>query len=77
VKAFKMVAEKQEAEKAIVAVTLTGRNTPPRKSADRTVRYDFVRDNGDWKIDDIKGARQRAMVDPRHAHGGAQELAWL
>jgi Protein of unknown function (DUF3828) len=56
VKAFKVVAGKQEAEKAVVAVTLTGRNTPPRKPADRTVRYDFVRDNGDWKIDDIKGA---------------------
>jgi Protein of unknown function (DUF3828) len=56
VKSFKVVAEKLEAETAVIAVTITGRNTPPRKPADQTVRYDFVRDGGDWKIDDIKGA---------------------
>jgi hypothetical protein len=56
VKSFKVVAEKLEADKAVIAVILTGRNTPPRKPADQTVRYDFVRDAGDWKIDDIKGA---------------------
>ncbi len=56
VKSFKVVAEKLEAEKAIIAVTLTGRNTPPAKPADRTVRYDLVRDGAEWKIDDIKGA---------------------
>jgi Protein of unknown function (DUF3828) len=51
VKSFKVVAEKLEAETAVIAVTITGRNTPPRKPADQTVR-----DGGDWKIDDIKGA---------------------
>jgi len=56
VKSFKVVAEKQEAEKVVIAVTITGRNAPPRKPADRTVRYDFVRDGSDWKIDDIRGA---------------------
>jgi hypothetical protein len=56
VKSFKVVATSLEAEKAVIAVTITGRNAPPRKPADQTVRYDFVRDAGDWKIDDIKGA---------------------
>ena len=56
VKSFKVVAERPEAERSVIAVTITGRNTPPRKPADRTVRYDFVRDAGEWKIDDIKGA---------------------
>jgi hypothetical protein len=56
VKSFKVVAEKLEADKAVIAVTITGRNTPPRKLADQTMRYDFVRDGADWKIDDIKGA---------------------
>ena len=56
VKTFKVAATSLEAEKAVIAVTLTGRNTPPRKPADRTVRYDFVRDGTDWKIDDIKSA---------------------
>ena len=56
IKSFKVVAEKTEADKAVIAVTFTGRNAPPRKPADRTVRYDFVREAGNWKIDDIKGA---------------------
>ena len=56
VKSFKVVAEKLEADKAVIAVTIAGRNTPPRKTADQTVRYDFVRDTANWKIDDIKGA---------------------
>ena len=56
VKSFQVVAEKLEADKAVIAVTINGRNMPPRKPADQTVRYDFVRDAGDWKIDDIKGA---------------------
>ena len=56
VKSFKTVAEKLEPEKATVAVTITGHNAPQPKPADRTVRYDFVRDGGQWKIDDIRGA---------------------
>jgi hypothetical protein len=56
VKSFKVVATSLETDKAVITVIITGRNTPPRKPADRTVRYDFVRDGGDWKIDDIKGA---------------------
>jgi Protein of unknown function (DUF3828) len=56
VKSFKVVAEKTEADKAVITVTFTGRNTPLRKPADRTVRYDLVREAGNWKIDDIKGA---------------------
>jgi hypothetical protein len=56
IKSFKVVAEKTEADKALIAVTFIGHNTPPRKPADRTVRYDFVREAGGWKIDDINGA---------------------
>jgi hypothetical protein len=56
VKSFKLVAEKVEAEKAVIAVTIAGRNASRRKPADQTLRYDFVRDGGEWKIDDIKGA---------------------
>ncbi len=56
VKSFKVVATSLEADKAVITVTITGRIAPPRKPADRTARYDFVRDDGDWKIDDIKGA---------------------
>ena len=56
VKSFKAVAEKREPEKATVAVSLTGRSAKPPKPADRTVRFDFVRDAGQWKIDDIRSA---------------------
>jgi Protein of unknown function (DUF3828) len=55
VKSFKVDAEKLEAGKAVIAVTITGRNTPPRKGADQVVRYEFVREADKWKID-IKGA---------------------
>jgi hypothetical protein len=56
VKSFKVATETQEADKATLAVTIQGRNTPPRKPTDRTIRYAFVRDGAEWKIDDIKGA---------------------
>jgi hypothetical protein len=56
VKSFKVDAEKLEADKALIAVTIAGRNTPPRKPSDQIVRYDFVREANAWKIDDIKGA---------------------
>jgi len=56
VKSFKVDTEKSESDKATIAVTITGHNTPQRKAADQTVRYEFVRDGAAWRIDDIKGA---------------------
>ena len=56
VKSFKVVAEKQEADKAVIAVTIDSHQTPPSKPADRIIRYEFVREAGGWKIDEIKGA---------------------
>jgi hypothetical protein len=55
VKSFKVVAEKLEADKAAIAVTITG-SRPDTKPADQVVHYDFVRDGDKWKIDDIKGS---------------------
>ncbi|MBR1173534.1 DUF3828 domain-containing protein [Bradyrhizobium sp. KB893862 SZCCT0404] len=55
VKSFKVDAEKMEADKAIVAVTITGHRND-RKPADLIVRYDFVREAGSWRIDDIRGS---------------------
>ena len=56
VKSFKVVAEKQEADKAVIAVTIYSHQGPPPKPADRIIRYEFVREAGGWKIDEIKGA---------------------
>jgi hypothetical protein len=56
IKSFKAVAEKLDADKAVIAVTIAGRGAPRAKSADNTIRYNFVRDDGQWKIDDISGA---------------------
>lgn len=56
VKSFKVTAEKQEAEKATIAVTLESHGTPPANAADKTIRYDFVREDGQWRIDDFRGA---------------------
>ncbi len=52
VKSFKVVTEKLEADKAVIAVTITGR-TARAKPSDDIVRYNFVLDAGKWKIDDI------------------------
>ena len=57
VKPFKVAAEKQEADKATVAITLETHQREARaNAADKTIRYDFVREAGEWKIDDINGA---------------------
>jgi len=54
VKSFKVVAEKLEADKALVAATISGR-MPRAKPSDSTIRYNLVREDGKWKIDDISG----------------------
>jgi Protein of unknown function (DUF3828) len=56
VKSFKVIAEKQDAAKATIAVTLQSHRSAWEKPADQTVRYDFVRENGQWKIDDFRGS---------------------
>jgi Protein of unknown function (DUF3828) len=55
VKSFKVEPEKMEADKATIAVTITGHRND-RKPADMIVRYDFVREVNSWRIDDIKGS---------------------
>src|SRR5215469_6215954 len=56
VKSFKVETEKLDASSALISVTITGRNTPPRKPADRVIHYAFVREANGWRIDDIKGS---------------------
>jgi hypothetical protein len=57
VKSFKVAAEKQGADKATIAVTIESHQREARANpADNTIRYDFVHEAGQWKIDDIKGA---------------------
>ena len=58
VKSFKVAVEKQEADKATIAVTIDGHQGSRIKPADGTIRYDFVRDAGRWKIDDIRGSAE-------------------
>ena len=48
--------EKVDADQAVIAVTITGRHAPSAKPADQVIRYNFVRDDGQWKIDDISGS---------------------
>jgi hypothetical protein len=43
VKSFKALAEKLEADEAVVAVTIAGRGSPRAKPADNTMRYTLVR----------------------------------
>lgn len=55
VKSFKVAAEKQDGDKATIAVTIEGHQGPRPKPADQTVRYHLVREEDQWKIDDIRG----------------------
>jgi hypothetical protein len=56
VKSFSMTTESLSGERATIAVTLTGHNAPRRNAADDVIRFDFIRDPVQWKIDDIRGA---------------------
>lgn len=56
VKSFAATTETSGPDKASIAVTITGSQAPRANAADAVIRYDFVRDLGQWKIDDIRGA---------------------
>jgi hypothetical protein len=56
IKSFKAVAEKLDTDRAVIAVTIAGRGAPRARPADNVIRYSLVRDDGQWKIDDIAGA---------------------
>jgi hypothetical protein len=57
VKSFTATAEKIDAGTATIVVKLQRDHEQPRKYAeDDVLRYDFIRDGGHWKIDDIRGA---------------------
>jgi hypothetical protein len=56
VKSFTATLEKQDADKTVIAVTIAGHGAPRTKAIDNTIRYTLIRDEGQWKIDDIAGA---------------------
>jgi hypothetical protein len=56
VKSFTMTTENFNSERATIAVTLTGHDAPRPKPANAIVRYDFVLEGTQWRIDDIRGA---------------------
>jgi hypothetical protein len=53
------------ADTATVAVTIEVTRDARANAADKTIRYDFVHEAGQWKIDDIKGRLTAALVGPR------------
>lgn len=57
VKSFVVTSEKMDSATATITVKMTtGYEKPRANPADDVVRYDFVRDGGHWKIDDMRGA---------------------
>jgi uncharacterized protein DUF3828 len=56
VKSFTVTPEKLDAGTAVIAVNIAGHAAPAANAADAVIRYDFVRDGGHWRIDDIRGA---------------------
>lgn len=55
-KSFAIASEAADSASATIAVTLTDYEGPRPKPADSVVRYQFVRDGGHWRIDEIRGA---------------------
>jgi hypothetical protein len=55
IKSFEAATEKLEPTKAVIAVTVASR-TPVTKPADNVIRYGFVLEDKQWKIDDISGS---------------------
>lgn len=55
VASFKITPDKMEPDKATVSVSFKGHHTERKNEADHVIRYDFVREQDTWKIDDIKG----------------------
>lgn len=56
IKSFTVAGEKQSQDSATVAATIAGHHGKRTKAADNVIRYDFVRENGQWRIDDIRGS---------------------
>lgn len=56
VKSFTVTGEKQSDDRATVTATIAGHHGKRAKAADNVIRYDFMRENGEWRIDDIRGA---------------------
>lgn len=56
IKFFTTSSEKQSNDRATVAAKIAGRLGKREKAADSLIRYDFVRENGAWRIDNIRGA---------------------
>jgi hypothetical protein len=55
IKSFEAAAEKLEPTKAVIVVTLASR-TPLVRPTDKIIRYSFVLEAKQWKIDDISGS---------------------
>ncbi len=69
VKTFNAVAEKLENTNAVIAVTIASHNPLPIRQEDNVIRYNFVREDKQWKIDDISGSSAgEPWSDPRLAH---------
>lgn len=56
IKSFTVTGEKQSDDRATVAATIAGHHGKRKKAVDSVIRYDFVRENSAWRIDDIRGA---------------------
>jgi hypothetical protein len=53
---FTVSSEKQDGGHATIAATIEGRYGKRDHAEDSIIRYDLVQENGQWKIDDIRGA---------------------
>jgi hypothetical protein len=65
VKAFRVAAKKQGADKATVAVTIESHQRDSRANpADKTIRYDFVHEAGQWTTSRAPSTAARGRSAP-------------
>jgi Protein of unknown function (DUF3828) len=68
IRAFAVKTERDDGQRATVAVTFGPKKAPLDSQPTTTVRYDLVNEAGAWKIDDIRGAA---------SGGAAWSMRWL
>lgn len=56
IKSFTASEERRSEGRVTVAATIVGHHGKRDKEIDNIIRYDFVREHGAWRIDDIRGA---------------------
>ena len=71
IESYKVKSERQDASSAVIEATFIIGGNHVRKGEDVVVVYDFVRENGSWKIDNLRTA---SKVKPWSLRGNLERV---